>query len=320
MTIAQSGDRCAGRIASLGVRPVHGLVLAITMTIVAGAYLYSRSTWWLPEGVLTDLRDPEVSSAVGMIVSTIQKTLPSGRILDIPIATGSCFLISPDGVALTNRHVVQELKEFQASPLKARLELEQTIRLEVKFYVFIREDQYEAEVLHTGGSYDEDYAILKLPVRNPARYFRLCDSIALDRGDTVFALGYPGIARKPLSIQEGAEEVTRQMIAATVGSRLRQQFKLRDFEYVQTKGAITRIVQEGSRTWIEHDAAIHHGSSGGPLLTSDCRVVGINTRGQGPVVGDEEGNRDIAPILQYALGLGHVKREIVPHAPAAVWR
>ena len=53
-----------------------------------------------------------------------------------------------------------------------------------------------------------------------------------------------------------------------------------DFGLSSTAGKVSRIVNEtqnGQR--IQHDADIKHGNSGGPLVTSDATVVGINTWG-----------------------------------------
>ncbi len=42
-----------------------------------------------------------------------------------------------------------------------------------------------------------------------------------------------------------------------------------------TSGVVSRIDQK--RGWIQHDAPINHGNSGGPLLNSQGQVIGINT-------------------------------------------
>jgi len=62
-------------------------------------------------------------------------------------------------------------------------------------------------------------------------------------------------------------------------------FPLGDPEYTLTKGIISKAQAGGETSWasidavIEHDARIRGGNSGGPLITTDGRVVGINYAG-----------------------------------------
>lgn len=62
-------------------------------------------------------------------------------------------------------------------------------------------------------------------------------------------------------------------------------FPLGDPEYTLTKGIISKANAYGETSWasvdavIEHDARIRNGNSGGPLLSSDAKVVGINYAG-----------------------------------------
>ncbi|MGB4323456.1 MAG: S1C family serine protease, partial [Anaerolineaceae bacterium] len=59
-------------------------------------------------------------------------------------------------------------------------------------------------------------------------------------------------------------------------------FPLGDPEYTLTRGIISKANANGETSWasvdavIEHDARIRGGNSGGPLVTSDGKVVGIN--------------------------------------------
>jgi serine protease Do len=62
-------------------------------------------------------------------------------------------------------------------------------------------------------------------------------------------------------------------------------FPLGDPEYTLTKGIVSKAQADGESSWasidavIEHDARIRGGNSGGPLITPDGKVVGVNYAG-----------------------------------------
>ena len=62
-------------------------------------------------------------------------------------------------------------------------------------------------------------------------------------------------------------------------------FPAGDPEYTLTRGIISKARADGDTGWasldyvLEHDASIHPGSSGGPLVDEEGRVVGVNYRG-----------------------------------------
>ena len=62
-------------------------------------------------------------------------------------------------------------------------------------------------------------------------------------------------------------------------------FPLGDPEYTLTRGIVAKARANGETSWasvdgvIQHDAIIDHGNSGGPLVTTDGQVVGVNYAG-----------------------------------------
>ncbi len=62
-------------------------------------------------------------------------------------------------------------------------------------------------------------------------------------------------------------------------------FPLGDPEYTLTKGIVSKANANGETSWasvdavIEHDARIRGGNSGGPLLSADGKVIGVNYAG-----------------------------------------
>ncbi len=139
-------------------------------------------------------------------------------------AQGSGFLISADGLVLTNAHVVDGAKEV-------------TVKLS-------DHREYKAKVL--GSDKISDIAVLKIDAHNlPA--VSLGDSDKLGVGDYVLAIGEPF----------GLEET------ATAG-------------IVSAKGR--SLPGDGYVPFIQTDAAVNPGNSGGPLFDATGAVVGINSQ------------------------------------------
>lgn len=84
--------------------------------------------------------------------------------------------------------------------------------------------------------------------------------------------GFPFMAWR-----EGPAEVGLDVYAAG--------FPLGDPEYTLTRGIVSKARADGDRAWtsvdyvLEHDANIQPGNSGGPLVDSEGRVVGVNYSG-----------------------------------------
>lgn len=97
-----------------------------------------------------------------------------------------------------------------------------------------------------------DLAVLKLNVDRPLPHVTLGRSATLESGQTVIALGSPhGLAR---SVSLGIISVTDR--------------------YLGDQGEMVSPYN----TWIQTDAAINQGNSGGPLVNLRGEVVGVNAR------------------------------------------
>ena len=139
-------------------------------------------------------------------------------------AQGSGFLISADGLVLTNAHVVDGAKEV-------------TVKLS-------DHREYKAKVL--GADKSSDIAVLKIDGHSLPSV-TLGDSDKLGVGDYVLAIGEPF----------GLEET------ATAG-------------IVSAKGR--SLPGDGYVPFIQTDAAVNPGNSGGPLFDAAGSVVGINAQ------------------------------------------
>src|SRR5262245_61483279 len=148
--------------------------------------------------------------------------------------TGSGVVASPDGLVLTNHHVVERAEKVEVS-------------------VSGRKQPYRAEVL--GNDKQTDLAVLRIRPEQPlvaARFGRVED---VRVGQWVLAIGNP----------YGLDGTVSLGIVSAKGRNLEIPELLNDF--------------------IQTDAMIDRGSSGGPLVDLEGRVVGINSRGQGRGIG-----------------------------------
>jgi len=150
--------------------------------------------------------------------------LPSPRHRGLMRAQGSGFLISSDGLVLTNAHVVDGAKEVSVKLSDHR--------------------EFKAKVL--GADRSSDIAVLKIDGHD-LPVVRIGDSDRLAVGDYVLAIGEPF----------GLEET------ATAG-------------IVSAKGR--SLPGDGYVPFIQTDAAVNPGNSGGPLFDAGGAVVGINAQ------------------------------------------
>ena len=155
-----------------------------------------------------------------------------------------------------------------------------------------------AKVLHLSDR--EDLAVLKVDVPEGAMpHFRMAEASDIPEPPShVYAIGFPGTSREATSDEEIALDQTRKR--TKIGSIYRE----RDFGYVLSEGPVMQVFSEsaGGRQWIQHDAKFNPGNSGGPLVTDDCKVIGINTQ-------YIKRDRDASATLQ-SLGLPQLRGEI----------
>jgi len=137
---------------------------------------------------------------------------------------GSGFVIDPDGIIVTNYHVIEGATEI--------------------FVAFTDGTRVEANVI--GADAKTDLAVLRVNVGRKLKFVELGDSDSALVGDWVIAIGNPFGLGGSLS-------------AGIVSAR-------------------NRDIRSGPYdNFIQTDAAINQGNSGGPLFDMDGKVIGINT-------------------------------------------
>lgn len=140
-------------------------------------------------------------------------------------SSGSGFVVSADGLVVTNYHVIEGGTEVK---------------------VQLDDREYVAKVRGTDPA--TDLALLKIDAGEDLTYLRLGDSEGLRVGEWVMAIG------SPLRLDH----------TVTVG-------------VVSGKGRQLRLAETSFENFIQTDAAINFGNSGGPLINLAGEVVGINT-------------------------------------------
>jgi serine protease Do len=162
-------------------------------------------------------------------------------------AVGSGTIITPDGYILTNQHVTESGKKFRVT-LADRRELPATL---------VGEDPLtDLAVLKIAPDQIKDE---KLP------YAEFGDSDKLIVGDYVMAMGSPLALSRSVTL--GIVSNNQRVFASRMGGD--------DVEEMEFESGRTGLFT----TWIQHDASINHGNSGGPLVNLWGQVVGVNELG-----------------------------------------
>lgn len=171
---------------------------------------------------------------------TVEYTVTSNFIQNmsqVASAEGSGIIMSSDGYILTNNHIIN------SSDSSLYYEVSEATKVYV--YLYNDETPYEAEIIGT----DEktDLAVIKIE-KDGLIAAELGDSDSVKIGEFAMAIG------NPLGMQSS---VTSGIISA-----------------------VNRTVESedgNTYTLIQTDAAINSGNSGGALINSEGKVIGINT-------------------------------------------
>ncbi len=186
-----------------------------------------------------------------------------------PVGTGSGVIISPDGYALTNAHVVMDLEDMRVHK-RFEAAWDETLR-RPRQPVLLVDKRFKPSRTSLGLHHGVDVALIKLP---PGQYkpMPLTSLGDVVEGDAVVTLGFPVSS-------------LFETLAVFI-----------------TQGVVTRFNRDlaGRVESIYTDAKVTHGNSGGPcvsLVTGG--VIGLNTFGQDIHL---EKDNALAEHLNYLVG------------------
>ncbi len=251
---------------------VLGIALVLLVGGIGGILLFKKFGNNSSGERIIGLNDEDrLKRALGLVVCGMEVTLPDGEIVEELLSTGTCFSVTADGLMVTNAHVIEDIANAQRSPRLRRLEREKDVILRPQVWVFLgKGKKLLAEIVYV--SENHDLGLLRIPC-NDCSYFTLTSEERLRRRDPVYAYGFPGAARMPVSEEEWLKGAFKR-----VEPKIETQFKDRDFEFSVTSGVVSQVTTEAEgRRWVLHDASLSGGNSGGPLLNEAGLVVGLNT-------------------------------------------
>jgi serine protease Do len=153
-------------------------------------------------------------------------------------STGSGVIVDPEGFIITNAHVVGTARSVQVT-------LPQRAAERDRFQSVLKPSGKAVSAEVVGLDRETDIAVLKIAERN-LPFIEFADSEQIHQGDFVFAAGSP----------LGLDSSLSMGIVSSVARQIRP---------------------DDPMIYIQTDAPVNPGNSGGPLLDAEGRICGINT-------------------------------------------
>ena len=172
---------------------------------------------------------------------------------NVEVATGSGFVIAPSGLVLTNAHVVkEEATRRVVDGNEAEITLESK-RIEVAIGPGGAAGVLDGVVVAEDD--DLDLAVLQVTAAD-LPYVPFGDSDAVEPGRPVEVLGFP--FGRQVEVGRRAEKGVVPLVTVTAGSL-----------------SAAREDEGGARRYLQTDAAVQPGNSGGPMLDEEGYAVGV---------------------------------------------
>ena len=181
-------------------------------------------------------------------IAVVFRFFNGGRAQRAP-AGGSGVIVSPDGKILTNFHVAGNTTRIVCT-------LPTGESMEAK--VLLHDPLTDLSVLQILNE-------RRVDPKSPLPYASLGNSDEVQVGDTVLAIGNPLLLSS--SVTKGIVSNTKRVFTDFTSTQIEDQ----ELDGGERTGVFTR--------WIQHDALILPGNSGGPLVNLKGEVIGINELG-----------------------------------------
>jgi serine protease Do len=251
--------------------PLFGLSLLLTTP----AFVAAAPKISVPNAPKTELDTARRKVYPALVnIAVVFRYYDGGRAQRAP-AGGSGVIISPDGYVLTNFHVAGHTTRITCTLSSG--------------------ESLDAQVVADDPLSDLSVLKLRRPaaLKIPLPYAVLGDSDSLQVGDPVLAMGNPLMLSSSMTL--GIVSNPRRVFTDFTGSEMEDM----ELDEGEKTGTFTR--------WIQHDALILPGNSGGPLVNLQGQVVGINELG-GNGVGFAIPSNLARQVFQDVLHYGKVPR------------
>lgn len=228
------------------IRPAAALLaacLAVAPSVVSADPASSPSVVAPDARTIAAARDKVLPVVVSIL--TVREDFKQGEPV-LTVSSGSGTVVTPEGHVATNAHVTQKGRSFRV--------------------VFADGRELPARLVGTDTL--SDLAVLQVqpPAPETFAHAKFADTLDLAPGDTVLAMGAPwGLSN---SMSAGVVNNPRRLLVSLFDD---------EADYEDRLGADEPTGRYYA--WIQHDAAIAPGNSGGPLVDLSGRIVGVNTRG-----------------------------------------
>ncbi len=185
--------------------------------------------------------------------------------------SGTGFLISAKGALLTNRHVALPWSKDAGSKTPATEGMEPRL---IKLIGYIPGVEKPCPVKLLKASDTADLAVLLCSdIKGTARYLKI-SSKEPKAGDEVIVMGYP-TGLKSMLVQAGEAFIGRLQKSGkpefwSIAAALAKEKLIHP---LASRGIIGQV----SNATLVYDAETTHGGSGGPVLDSSGKVIGVNT-------------------------------------------
>src|SRR6478735_8746189 len=220
------------------------LALAISLSLAAPmAALADPPAATADANRIAQARDHVLPVVVSIL--TVRQDYRQGE-PSLSVSSGSGTIVSAQGHIATNAHVVENGKSFR----------------------IVFADGRELPAKLVGVDTLSDLAVLKVQPPTPEKfaYAQFAKTLDLRPGDIVLAMGAPwGLSN---SMSAGVVNNPRRLLVSLFDDEAEYEDSLSEDEPTGRYYA-----------WIQHDASIAPGNSGGPLVDLSGRIVGVNTRG-----------------------------------------